>query len=1014
MSMPHRQVVFSSRFWFVFLFGLPGLGSVPAVLADSGPTLEIEIDARDLPRRLLHSRIQIPCEPGKLKLWYPKWVPGTHGPYGPVQNVGGLRVQTTSGKPLMWLRDEMEPYRIECDVPDGVREITVMLDTICNEAAEHAAGYLSYGNRLVGMINWGTCLIYPEGPPCDEIQVNLSLRLPARWKFATALANNGDNGGLFKFKKLSLTELVDCPLIAGEHLKSIPLSTGTDPPAVLDVVSESPAALEISPRIIELYSRVAREAGALFGNCHYKNFHFLVICSDDLGYLGLEHLTSSINGVGERDLIEDGRRTGWVANLIPHEYVHSWCGKFRRPAGMCTPNFHTPQKTKLLWVYEGLAEYLGEILMVRSGLIDGTAYREGLAATIRSLSHKEGRRWRSLEDTGVVSYMLRAGSPNWGGLRRDQDYYFEGMLIWLEADAIIREKSKGQKSLDDFCRKFLGAGSSTANVLPYELPEIVKDLSELADFDWQPFLEKRVSQPLDALPLEVVSRCGYRIEYSNRAPSEPMGRRNRSGTSGVTALDSIGLAFSSDGTVSDIVPGMTGDKAGFGPGMKVIGVNNKTFSRQRLLDALDRSVTSHKIDFLLVDGEDFRTIALNYSGGPRYLELVRDTSKPDVLAEILKPRANGPEAKPPAALPVKPPTIAAPASADAATSSAIPAPRGYVCQRAEIPIKVDGRLDDEAWKAAPWTDAFVDIEGGRRSPPRFNTRAKMVWDDDYFYVGALLEEPHVWGTLKAHDSVIFKDNDFELFIDPDGDNHEYYEIEINALNTVWDLLLKKPYRDGGPAINEWEIPGLKTAVHVEGTLNDPTNIDQTWSVELAIPWKALAEFSHRPAPPKDGDQWRINFSRVQWQHQIQDGKYGKVSNSTEDNWVWTPQGAVDMHRPERWGYVQFSTIAGARATYRPDPAAIVRDRLMQIYQAEKMFFEKNDRWTGSITDLKLADLPGLPEHTTRLELTREGFEAAISTRRRGKRPETWTIRQDSRLQSSQIKSPDSTPQSRPE
>ena len=195
----------------------------------------------------------------------------------------------------------------------------------------------------------------------------------------------------------------------------------------------------------------------------------------------------------------------------------------------------------------------------------------------------------------------------------------------------------------------------------------------------------------------------------------------------------------------------------------------------------------------------------------------------------------------------------------------------------------------------------------------------MLWDDTYLYVGALLEEPHVWGTLTQHDSVIFKDNDFEIFIDPDGDNHEYYEIEINALNTEWDLFLKKPYRDGGPAINEWEIPGLKTAVHVSGTLNDPSDSDTSWSVEFAIPWKSLAEHAHRPAPPKDGDQWRINFSRVEWRHEIVDGKYQKIPKTPEDNWVWSPQGVVDMHRPERWGYLQFSTAKSGQAPCRIDP-----------------------------------------------------------------------------------------------
>ena len=289
---------------------------------------------------------------------------------------------------------------------------------------------------------------------------------------------------------------------------------------------------------------MVREAGALFGACHYPEFHFLVTCSDDLGYHGLEHLACSINGVRERDLIDDARRKGWVANLIPHEYVHSWCGKFRRPAGMCTPDFQTPLKTRLLWVYEGLTEYLGEVLMVRSGLVDPKEYRETLTATIGSLAHQEGRRWRPLEDTAAASHLLRGHSPNWNELRRGQDYYFEGALIWLEADAIIRERSEGKKSLDDFCRKFLGANRTDVSVVPYELPEIVKDLHELADFDWESFLARRVSQPQESLPLDVVGRCGYRLQYATEPPAgSPISRQR----GGISARDSLGLSFSPEG-----------------------------------------------------------------------------------------------------------------------------------------------------------------------------------------------------------------------------------------------------------------------------------------------------------------------------------------------------------------------------------------------------------------------------------------------------------------------------------
>ncbi len=337
--------------------------------------------------------------------------------------------------------------------------------------------------------------------------------------------------------------------------------------------------------------------------------------------------------------------------------------------------------------------------------------------------------------------------------------------------------------------------------------------------------------------------------------------------------------------------------------------------------------------------------------------------------------------------------LALPVSPAAAEGPPAP-PRGYVCVKAAKPIVLDGRLDDEAWQDAPWTDDFVDIEGDRKPRPRFRTRAKMLWDDRAFYIAAELTEPHVWGTLKAHDSVIFQDNDFEIFLDPDGDNHEYGEIEINALNTEWDLLLKKPYRDGGPALNEWEVPGLKSAVKVLGTLNDPSDIDTSWTVEVAIPWAALAGLSRVATPPRDGDQWRVNFSRVEWEHTVIDGGYRKVPDRREDNWVWSPQGVIDMHRPERWGYVQFSTEAPGKAAFRPDPSAPARDALMAIYHAQKSHRERTGKWATTAKDL------GLEGATPPAEIrpVGDGYEAAIRLEpREGRSAEVWTIREDSKL-----------------
>jgi hypothetical protein len=267
----------------------------------------------------------------------------------------------------------------------------------------------------------------------------------------------------------------------------------------------------------------------------------------------------------------------------------------------------------------------------------------------------------------------------------------------------------------------------------------------------------------------------------------------------------------------------------------------------------------------------------------------------------------------------------------------------------------------------------------------------MLWDDQFFYVGAYLEEPHVWGTLTDHDAVIFQDNDFEVFIDPDGDNHEYAEFEINALNTTWDLLLTRPYRDGGLAVNGWEIRGMKHAVRVDGTLNDPRDTDRGWTVELAFPWKALKELARRPAPPGDGDQWRVNFSRVEWQHEVVGGKYRKVKGKREDNWVWSPQGVIDMHRPETWGYVQFSEQAGGDVVFRPDSAWPARTALMHLYDAQRKFQKKHKRWANTLEELG-PDPTRLFPRRAQLRTTFSGFEATL---RHGDK--TWHVRDDSRL-----------------
>jgi predicted metalloprotease with PDZ domain len=363
----------------------------------------------------------------------------------------------------------------------------------------------------------------------------------------------------------------------------------------------------------------------------------LVVCSDSFGRFGLEHLGSSMNGVAERGLVDDRQRKGSIATLLPHEYAHSWCGKYRRPAEMITADFSMPQKTKLLWVYEGLDTWLGEVLAVRGGLVTLDEYRYMLNDHVRNLSRTTGREWRPLEDTAVASHRSRYPGQAWNQMRRRQDYYHEGMLIWYEADTVIRELTDGKKSLDDFCRSFFVAVPDKKHVAGFDLADVVRDLNAVAEYDWAAFFRDRVEKPQPALPLEVLGRLGYRLKYADTPPPaelrSPVQIEN-------PAADTLGMTvISATAQISAVDPGMPADKAGVAPGMKLIGVNGRKYSGDRLRDAIADSVTKRSVSLLIEEGEEFRTIEIPYADGLRYLELERAPGKSDILAEILKPKA---------------------------------------------------------------------------------------------------------------------------------------------------------------------------------------------------------------------------------------------------------------------------------------------------------------------------------------------------------------------------------------
>lgn len=615
-----------------------------ATRAFAVPNLVIDVDAREISRALLHSSVEFPATPGEFVVWYPKWIPGIHAPGGPVANLGGLRFETVKGEAVGWRRDDDEPARFHLTVPAGADRVVAKIDYICNQPNANSSGIDSFGNSLLGVINWNTVLVYPESTLIDVTTATVRLTLPAGWRFGTALRPDGapavtpqDQPYTVAFQAESLRRVVDSPLITGANFRSIDVSSKGTPPAFLDLVSESASAIAIDDKLIANYRALVAEAVALFGGAHFSEYHFLVVCSDALPNNGLEHLASSFNSVGERELIDDKKRKAWPAYLLPHEFVHSWCGKFRRPATMVTTNFHTPERTKLLWIYEGLTQYLGEVLTVRSGLLTPEEHIARFATTIDYLRGQAGRRWRSVEDTAITSWTLRAKSANWAPLRRSQDYYDEGLVTWLAADAIIREQSGGKRSLDDFCKKFFAVKPDERPVMPYELAEVTGILKGLADYDWDTFFRDRISTPQETLDLKFLETLGYRLQFSPK-PSEFVLEREKDRKS-VNATGSLGLATSEDGKVVGIVPGSIADKAGIAPAMTISGVNDRKFTGQRLKDAIADSTTRQKVDLLVLDGDVFKTIALSYAEGPKYLELTRIADRADVLGNIGKPTA---------------------------------------------------------------------------------------------------------------------------------------------------------------------------------------------------------------------------------------------------------------------------------------------------------------------------------------------------------------------------------------
>ena len=603
-----------------------------AAATPSGPApIRLAVDATQAPQKILHAHLQIPVQPGPLTLFYPEWIPGEHMPDGPIINVAGMKF-TGGNQTIPWRRDLVEMFSIHLDVPAGVNSLEADLDFLLSAPAGGFSAGAS-ATASLDVLSWNQVLLYPQGSPAKDIPFVASLKLPAGWKFGTALPIAKQDGDTIEFTQVPLTTLVDSPVIAGKYFRAIQLTPGQNPPHEIDIAADSSAALAMSPDTeLHLHNLIA-EAGALFGARHYRDYHFLLTLSDDVAHFGLEHHESSDDRTSERSLIDESQRIEF-AGLLPHEYVHSWNGKYRRPEGLATPDYQTPMKDDLLWVYEGLTEYLGQVLTARSGLLTEEQWREAFAYLVATYTHRPGREWRPLQDTADAAPFLYNSTSDWANWRRGTDFYEEGELLWLDVDITIRSLSKDKKSMNDFCKVFHGGNGGQPELKPYNFDEVVETLNGIVPNDWAGFLRARLNGYSTKTPIEALEGSGWKLVY-NEQPNESLANEEALARRADFTF-TIGMIVSDDGTVVDVTHGGTAYDAGVAPGMKIVAVNGEQYSPDKLREAMGNAKTVlNPIQFIVANGAQFKTMSMEYHDGLKFPHIERDGSRPDYLSEIL-------------------------------------------------------------------------------------------------------------------------------------------------------------------------------------------------------------------------------------------------------------------------------------------------------------------------------------------------------------------------------------------
>jgi predicted metalloprotease with PDZ domain len=592
--------------------------------------IQLTVDASDTSRRIVRVHETISGIGPDTVLLYPRWLPGTHAPEGPIDKIAGIRI-TAKGAAVSWTRDPVDVNAFRMHAGRGSGTIDVDFEYLSPTSPEVGAMEIS---RDVLMLEWNEVVLYPAGYFARQIPVQASLTLPADWKLGSALEATATNGARTTFKRVSLETLIDSPVYAGRYAARFDLDPGGAVPVHLDLFADRPESLEVKPEQLEAHRALVRQAYKLFGSHHYQHYDFLYSLSDQIQRNGLEHHQSSEDGTDPEMFIK-WDKTAYDRDLLPHEFTHSWNGKFRRPFDLWTPNYNVPMQDSLLWVYEGQTEYWGEVLTARSGLRTHQQSLDHFALTAANYDIQTGRRWRPLADTTNDEIINPRRPQSWPDWQRFEDYYDEGALIWLDADTLIRQKSNGSRSLDDFARAFFGIDDGSFVTVTYTFDDVVKALNAVEPYDWAAFLHQRLDSIGKPAPLDGLRRGGYKLTYTD-TPSDLLSlsddQRKR-----VNLLYSIGIELKDkDGTVMQVIWDSPAFKAKITEGAQVLAVNGIAYTDDVLKDAISAAKgTKSPIELIIKTGDRFMVASLDYHDGLRYPHLVRDEAEPALLDAIM-------------------------------------------------------------------------------------------------------------------------------------------------------------------------------------------------------------------------------------------------------------------------------------------------------------------------------------------------------------------------------------------